>query len=686
MDETNFIDDLFLRIQSLEAENELLERDLKQHKAELDNIETKELVQDQQDELHIIQEIKIRNDQHSSNFSELKNNINFSPEIEKICIFYIPYDNYSQLMICGDFTNWDKKEMTKKDGQFIYEVNLLKGYKYNYIFYYQEEVLIDFTSDYVESDSGMLNNVVSVPKDNLSIKFNKEDYKLLTQAQESFHHVSISDEEEYEIFEKIINFSNFLDEHYQRLKALKEEKMALTRFHYDEKIKKLNELAKFKSSEINSLFAERVFTTSDNSSFLIKEISLENKSIKGIRLYDKNGIKTDYEFYSKHNFYETFPLENIFNHTFINSQLDSEALKKDFMEDNKNILKIYYHLVRDDDNENNQKSLIPYKIFPENVDINSYTMEISDNKITQVRSKETNTIVLFESHVIDMIGLISSSSLKIFTALYNKDIVNIIHIHLNDTSDSIAVDNIFLEKNEKPEDHKSFGLDALERKLNYKFLFRDYKLCKIYYNVSEDFIDELTFEEVRLKPENVVKILRHEIYSNYFAKIRSIPLGMLARKDKNKEEIVERMKSQDMRMEGWCNERYLEELPGFIDLFIFFTPDGTLLETPIKISLPVCTIIPLTPKEEINFEKSLLKAQMKKKNLQSQSLESIYLQFKQLENIMQNDSSANSLSLEESKKTLSEIEKDFSGFKECLDETENLHVIFFLISLEISIY
>ena len=78
-----------------------------------------------------------------------------------------------------------------------------------------------------------------------------------------------------------------------------------------------------------------------------------------------------------------------------------------------------------------------------------------------------------------------------------------------------------------------------------------------------------------------------------------------------------------------------------------------------------------------NFEKSLLKAQMKKKNLQSQSLESIYLQFKQLENIMQNDSSANSLSLEESKKTLSEIEKDFSGFKECLDETENLHVIFF---------
>jgi hypothetical protein len=678
MDDTNFIDELFLRIQSLESENQILEKDLKVLKNELDIAETKEIVQDQDEESHVIQEIKFRNDQHSTKFSKDKNNLAFSSELEKVCFSYTPYDNFSHLKICGDFTNWEKKEMTKKDSQFIYETNLLKGYKYNYLFYYEEEVLVDFTSEYVETDSGMLNNVFCLHKDNYSNKFTKEDYNLLLIAQESFHHVSIADGEEYEIFEKIMNFSNFLDEHFQRLKSLKEEKIAMTRYKFDEKIKKLNELGKFKSSEINSIFAERIFTSSDNSNFLIKEISLENKYIKGLRLYDKNGIKTDYDFYTKHNFYETIPIENIFNHTFINSQLDSDQLIKDFLEDKKNILKIYYHLIQDEETESNQKSLIPYKIIPENVDINSYTMEISDNKITQVRSKETNTIILFESHLIDMgnkIGLISSSSLKIFTALYNKDIVNIIHIHLNDTSDSVAVDNIFLEKNEKPEDHKNFGLDALERKLNYKFLFRDYKLCKIYYNVSENFIDELTFEEVRLKPENVVKILRHEIYSNYFAKIRSIPLGMLARKDKNKEEIVERMKSQDMRIEGWCNERYLEELPGCIDLFIFFTPDGVLLESPIKISIPVCTIIPLTPKEEISFEKTLLKAQMKKKNLQSQNLDSIYIQFKQLENLMHNDQSVNSLSLEDSKKMLSEIEKDFSGFKECLDETDNLHVI-----------
>lgn len=73
-------------------------------------------------------------------------------------------------------------------------------------------------------------------------------------------------------------------------------------------------------------------------------------------------------------------------------------------------------------------------------------------------------------------GLVSNSVLKVYTSMYNKDIVNIIHIHLNDTSEEISVDSLFLEKSEMVTDHKNFALDAQGKKLNYKFLFRDFQV------------------------------------------------------------------------------------------------------------------------------------------------------------------------------------------------------------------
>jgi len=78
-------------------------------------------------------------------------------------------------------------------------------------------------------------------------------------------------------------------------------------------------------------------------------------------------------------------------------------------------------------------------------------------------------------------GLVSNSILKVYTSMYNKDIVNIIHIHLNDTSEEISVDSLFLEKSEMVTDHKNFLLDFQGKKLNYKFLFRDFQVFYYYF-------------------------------------------------------------------------------------------------------------------------------------------------------------------------------------------------------------
>lgn len=130
-----------------------------------------------------------------------------------------------------------------------------------------------------------------------------------------------------------------------------------------------------------------------------------------------------------------------------------------------------------------EKEIIPYKIYPENIDMNNYNIIIEGNKIVTIQSRsDDNFTIAFETKLIKeevsnkIKGLISNSTLKVYTSMYNKDIVNIIHIHLNDTSDEISVDSLFLEKSEMATDHKNFKLDATGKKLNYKFIFRDFKV------------------------------------------------------------------------------------------------------------------------------------------------------------------------------------------------------------------
>jgi len=137
-------------------------------------------------------------------------------------------------------------------------------------------------------------------------------------------------------------------------------------------------------------------------------------------------------------------------------------------------------------NNNNQnsevKEIIPYKILPDYIDLSHYNIKIENNKIIDIQSKDDNLNIsyiaklILEENTSNFKGLISNSTIRVFTNMCNKDIVNIIHIHLNDTSEEIAVDSLFLEKNDLETNYKHFNIDAQGKKLNYKFLFRDFKV------------------------------------------------------------------------------------------------------------------------------------------------------------------------------------------------------------------
>ena len=134
---------------------------------------------------------------------------------------------------------------------------------------------------------------------------------------------------------------------------------------------------------------------------------------------------------------------------------------------------------------------------------------------------------------------------------------------------------------------------------------------------------------------------------------------MLARKDKDLGEL-KRMSSSGFQKEGFCPDRHLEELPGFVSVNILFMNNSQQIKEPIKISIPVCFLIPLSPEEQIKFEKKVIIQQEMQIEEANNEIEEIYKKCQTYESYIKND-----LLLEE--KSLGEI-------KEILTEVENINV------------
>ena len=181
------------------------------------------------------------------------------------------------------------------------------------------------------------------------------------------------------------------------------------------------------------------------------------------------------------------------------------------------------------------------------------------------------------------------------------------------------------------------------------------------------------FEEIRITPNNFVKISKGK-YTNYYGIIKDFPIGMLVGKDneeinselcnncvpnyytKNNEGffwVSKKITKRTFRKKGVCNLRHLEELPGLIPVQILFDGESpnSMLEEPINISLPVCFLIPLEPKEQIKFK------QQKEKEEACQIIEGVYKKCKEYEKFIKNDSLLEERKLDEIKNILADVEK-----------------------------
>ena len=68
---------------------------------------------------------------------------------------------------------------------------------------------------------------------------------------------------------------------------------------------------------------------------------------------------------------------------------------------------------------------------------------------------------------------------------------------MNDMSEDVTVDTVWMKEQDTPDNHKEFKCDSTGRPLKYKILLRDNKVQGFLYN-SEAEVVEIPFDEKRL--------------------------------------------------------------------------------------------------------------------------------------------------------------------------------------------
>ena len=196
MDNNSIIDELFVRIQTLEAENKKL-------KSDINNLES-ELVKKEGD-ADISESEK---EEDKSNHMIVDDNTVVILPVKSITITYLPNEDIRKLYIMGDFTNWEPIEMKKElSNIFTFNIVLLTGFKYFYCFFTDDQPIVDFGNLFEENPTNFqINNVIYLTND--ENKFDEYDFnknkKILDISKKQFFKSKIGKEEDVKIIEECI--------------------------------------------------------------------------------------------------------------------------------------------------------------------------------------------------------------------------------------------------------------------------------------------------------------------------------------------------------------------------------------------------------------------------------------------------------------------------------------------------
>lgn len=213
------MDELFMRIHTLEEENKKLKSTISNLEVELAK---KETVNDNLSDDENKEESKIDN----MNVDDV---VDLIKEVKPVNITYIPQDEPRKLYVMGDFTGWEPVEMNKELGNiFTYNTLLLTGFKYFYCFFTEDQPIVDFSNLFEENPTnGQIHNVIYLV--NNENKF--EEYvasiqkKVLEASKRAYYRKQIGSEEDIKVIEQCVAQSDQLKNKIERILIRKNEKI-----------------------------------------------------------------------------------------------------------------------------------------------------------------------------------------------------------------------------------------------------------------------------------------------------------------------------------------------------------------------------------------------------------------------------------------------------------------------------
>ena len=239
-----------------------------------------------------------------------------------------------------------------------------------------------------------------------------------------------------------------------------------------------------------------------------------------------------------------------------------------------------------------EEQCLPFNILPPGLSLQDYA--INFNKASQTIesvSHNQDGNVKFEGQIIDQdVGYVAHSVIEVFTNEVSPNVLNLMHIHLEDMSEEIPIEIVYILPDQTWQDYKDFSTDHLGRELRYKIIVRDSMINAILLNTGAG-IEEVFFIEKRYKEGEVVKLRNGDL-----ARVQSCPTGMLGRDWQGLKQEIEPVMCLHEK-QGICKERSLEDLPGYVDLQLIME-NGELVKDGTRLAICVCQFEP-APHEDL---------------------------------------------------------------------------------------
>jgi len=385
-----------------------------------------------------------------------------------------------------------------------------------------------------------------------------------------------------------------LKDQQQMLKMERDRKIADIQKHYAELNHNLNEKIREEYANMKlNLDGKLVCKLIGHIPTVFKIENVDTNAMRVClkRLFDCNKIRMDLN--RQHGLFKSFDdiLEEDF---YFLGDNESEVAMSDYGDVSKTFTIKYQVLSIDGTRE-----CMPIEISPPNISLLDYEINYDshNNRISRVQHRIDGP-VLFNATEIDLdCGLVQRGCARAFTQRLGDEVFNIIHLHIDDTNHNLPIDVVYLDDDCEtiPEDKLQFTSDQMGVMLRYKLFIKQGKIFRLVYNEGEGLHKEVQFEEEPFQIGMFVNVPNYEGH-NYVAEIMSIPHGMLGRKTQDSsvhDETVPNMYNKEFL----CQDRHLEELPGFIDLRIFQV-DGQLMDEPRYSALPACLCVVMDEKEK----------------------------------------------------------------------------------------